>query len=187
MCLAIVELWTELRYCLRYLLHTRSRRCFLGSPRVSGFPGSGGGTISYSPRERSKPWHCYFTLSPRRGPFFWLKNPKCVSTTDPRKKRPWRCRGPLTVGFLFTLWREGMLGAFVVGRWHGVGMGRARLRPLFYLLEFNRSAEALRHPKSKSRPFDELRAGFLAKGCEKWGNRSASEQQVPRAPSAHSE
>jgi hypothetical protein len=39
-------------------------------------------------------------------------------------KRPRRCRGPLTVGFLFTLWREEMLGAFVGLRWHGVGMGR---------------------------------------------------------------
>jgi hypothetical protein len=47
----------------------------------------------------------------------------CFAQDDNAEKRPRRCRGPLTVGFLFTLWGEGMLGAFVGLGWHGVGMG----------------------------------------------------------------
>jgi hypothetical protein len=38
-------------------------------------------------------------------------------------KRPRRCRGPSQLRFLFTLWWEGMVGALVGLRWHGVGMG----------------------------------------------------------------
>jgi hypothetical protein len=58
---------------------------------------------------------------------------------------PW----PLTVGFLFTLWREGMLGALVGLRWHGVGMGRL--------------VRTVKIPTSR-------------KGREKWGTRKIKVQ-----------
>jgi hypothetical protein len=43
------------------------------------------------------------------------------------QKRPRRSRGPLTVGFLFTLVWDEMQRTFVVSRWHGVGMGGAEI------------------------------------------------------------
>jgi hypothetical protein len=45
------------------------------------------------------------------------------------RKRPRRSRGPLTVGFLFTIVWEEMPSTFVVAGWHGAGVARVR-RPL---------------------------------------------------------